>query len=396
MAGLHAARAIRTDAIRLTVVEPTGHHQFLTRLAAVAAGTQPASDAAAPLTEMLPDADIQPATVLRIDEAPDQVRVMLDDNRVLDADVVIVTAGAETRTPPVDGFHRAMSLRSASDAIGIRQKLEPTGQPGVERLIVVGGGATGCQLAAAAAVAHPDLDVTLIEATARVLSAFAPALGRHAAKVLRRRGVDLRCESRVETIGERGLTLTADGTGSSEALDGLVVWAGGVKGTGDTFGLGSTRDGRLVIEETGRTTGSARVFAAGDIAAHTDRREGLRPMSAQIAAQAGRGVGENVQRFLAGQALNPLSLADLGWVVDLGGGQGVADLIGLPLADDLSARLVPLLHTAIDYRNLWQLGGIDFMRRFGPGSTNAPSLEQLAADLAAFGVDLDDPGIRPS
>jgi len=389
MAGLHAARALLGASIRLTVVEPTGHHQFLTRLAAVAAGTQPASDAASPLDAMLPDVAIESSTLLHIDEEPDRVRIALHNDRTLEADAVIVSAGAGTRKAPVDGFHHAALLRSASDALDIHQSLEL----GIERLIVVGGGATGCQVASAASVAHPDLEITLIEATSGVLASFRPALGRHAAKVLRRRGVTLRCNTKVEAIGEHRLTLAAP---SGESLDGLVVWAGGVQAAGDTFGLRETRDGRLIIEDTGQTVGSTRVFAAGDIAAHTDRRAGLRPMSAQIAAQAGRGVGDNVRRLLSDRELKPLSLTNLGWVVDLGGGQGVADLLGLPLADDLSARLVPLLNTAIDYRNLWQLGGVDFMRRFGPGSTNAPTPDQLAADLAAFGLDLTDPEFKPS
>jgi NADH dehydrogenase FAD-containing subunit len=112
-------------------------------------------------------------------------------------------------------------------------------------------------------------------------------------------------------------------------------------------------------------------------------------MSAQIAAQAGKGVGANAAAFVRGRELRALALNDLGWVVDLGGGQGVAEVLGIPLADRLSDRLVPLLHTAIDYRNLWQLGGIAFMRAFGPGGSTSPTHDQLARDLEAFGVELD-------
>jgi NADH dehydrogenase len=396
MAGLHAARVLRTTSIRLTVIEPTGHHQFLTRLAAVAAGTQPAGDAAAPLAAMLPGVATEPSRAMHIEEGPEHARVVLQDARVLDADAVIVTAGAETQGAPIDGFERALTLRSATDAITIRRSLGPSARPQIERLIVIGGGATGCQLASAAAVAHPDLDITLVEAAVGVLGGFRPALGRHAANVMRRRGVDLRCGTAVEAITEKGATLAVAGQRSHESLDGLVIWAGGVRAAGDVFGFGETRDGRLLIDETGRAMGTTRVFAAGDIAAHTDRRGHLQPMSAQIAAQAGRGVGKNVDRFLTGHSLHPLSLNDLGWVVDLGGGRGVADVLGIPLADDLTARLVPLLHTAIDYRNLFQLGGIDFMRRFGPGNANTPTMDELTADLAEFGMEIGDAGFTPS
>jgi len=396
MAGLHAARALRTAALRLTVIEPTGHHQFLTRLAAVAAGIQSAGDAAAPLAAMLPGVGIEASPAICIDEGSARVRVVLQDARELHADAVIVTAGAGTQSGTIDGLEHAATLRSAADAITIRQNLGLTGRTPIEHLIVIGGGATGCQLGSAAAVAHPDLEITLIEATGGVLGGFRPALARYAAKVMRRRGVELRCETSVDAITRNGLRLERRGREPNERLDGFVVWAGGVRAAGDAFGLGETRDGRLLIDETGQVVGTSRVFAAGDIAAHTDRRGDLRPMSAQIAAQAGRGVAENVDRLLTGRSSKPLSLNDLGWVVDLGGGQGVAEVLGIPLADDLTARLVPLLHAAIDYRNLWQLGGVDFMGRFGPGNANTPTTDELSADLAAFGLDVDDAGFKPS
>lgn len=396
MAGLHAARALYTAAIRLTMIEPTGHHQFLTRLAAVAAGTQPAGDAAVALEAVLPGVAIEWSPAQRIEENPSGVCVILQDRRRLDADAVIVTAGAATQRTAIDGLEHVATLRSAADAIAIRQNLGSSGRTPIERLIVIGGGATGCQLASAAAVAHPELEITLIEATSDVLRGFRPALGRYAARVMRRRGVDLRCETAVEAITRNRLRLEQRGREPTKRLDGFVVWAGGVRADGDAFGLGETRDGRLLIDETGRVVGTNRVFAAGDIAAHTNPRGDLRPMSAQIATQAGRGVGENIDRLLMGRSTKPLSLYDLGWVVDLGGGQGVAEVLGIPLADNLTARLVPLLHTAIDYRNLWQLGGVDFMRRFGPGNANIPTMDELSADLAAFGLDVDDAGFRPS
>ncbi len=381
MAGLHAAIALRrhVDA-DLTIIEPTAHHQFLTRLAAVAAGSQSVGDAATPLAAMVPEATIEPHRAIRVDEHDDGAVVHLDNDRTITADAVIVTAGAEPARPPIKGWSNARPLRSAADALAIRSSLAAA-----DGLVVVGAGPTGCQLAATAAFVHPRLRVTVVDGADRVMPGFRRSLGQRATSILRDRGVELRLGERVAAIKANSVVLD----GSKEHLDGTVVWAAGFQARGDALGLGATRDGRLAIDQFGRTAGSSRVFAAGDIAAHTDRRGDLRPMSAQIAAQAGKAVGSNVAAHLHRSELRALTLTDLGWIVDLGGGQGVAEVLGLPLADRFSDRLVPLLHTAIDYRNLWQLGGLSFMRAFGPGDSPSPSIAELAKDLEAFGVDLD-------
>lgn len=381
VAGLHAAVELQRNVdAKITIIEPTAHHQFLTRLAGVAAGAQPITDAARPLAAMVPLAHIEQHRAVRIDEHPAEVAVLLDDSRTLVADAVIVTAGAEPARPPIKGWAKARPLRSATDALAIRAALDSG-----DNLVIVGAGATGCQLAAAAAVVHPGTDISIIDGADRPMPAFRPGLGQRAGQILTARGVNVRLGERVESIKKSGVVLAESG----EAIDGTVVWAGGFQAQGDTLGLGATREGRLVIDRTGRTAGSTRVFAAGDVAAHTDRRSELRPMSAQIAAQAGKRVGSNVASFMAGGQLEPIVVNDLGWVVDLGGGQGVAEVLGISLADRFSDRLVPLLHTAIDYRNLWQLGGVSFMRRFGPGGSATPTSGELLRDLGAFGIELD-------
>ncbi len=378
---MHAASALASPAITVTIAEPSGHHPFLTRLAAVAGGTQPRSDAAAALSDLLPTAGIERAAVVGVHEAEDTVRVELADGRSIDADAVIVASGAEAMRPAIRGFDHALTLRSPADAFEIGDQLEST-----DHLIVVGGGATGCQLAGAAAHHRPELRVTIIEATGRLLGGFPPALGHRTATILDQRSVAVRLDSRVAEITGDGVLLEATfGGAEPRSLAGTVVFAGGFEAQGSNFG--ETRDGRLVIDAAGRLAGCGRVFAAGDIAAHTDRRGALRPMSAQIAAQAGRGVGRNVRRFLAGADPEPFGLTDLGWVVDLGGGRGVAEVLGVPLADPFTDRLVPLLHTAIDYRNLWQIGGFTAMRRFGPGLATTPTLEALERELGSFGLD---------
>lgn len=350
-AGAHVIAGLLHEGFSLTLIEPTGHHQFLTRLAAVAGGTAPVSDAAVPLTDLF-DVRVISEPMVSFDDGS----VSLADGSTVDAEIIVVAAGAQPTAPPIEGIEVANSLRSAGDAIRIRQSLEHS-----RGLAVVGGGPTGVQLAGAVSVAHPDVEVTVIEAQQRLLPAFGRSLGERARHILAARGVDVRLNAAVSGFDADDVRLD-DGS----SVPGVPVWAGGFEAVMDE--LGPTDDGRLSLEVDGRVQGFEAVFAAGDAAAHIDPDGQISPMSAQIAVQAAQQVARNIRRLSSGQPTSPLRLRDRGWVVDLGGGVGVAELFGVPLAAPAVDRLPPVIHTAIDLRNLWQLGGIDAVRRLHPGA----------------------------
>ncbi len=343
-AGIHAAHTARAAGADVVVVEPTGQHDLAPRLAGVAAGRRPAGDAWAPITDLV-DVTVVRARATRVDE--DGPVVHLDGGSQLTPDAVVVTAGADASLPPVDGLDpaTALTLKTAADALHLRDRL-----PEAARLVVVGAGATGVQLAAEAALQHPMLDVHVVEATDEVLGAFDPSLGRRARRVLEDRGVTLHLGVSIERA-EDGAVVLADDT----RLDGLVVWATGVAADGHALLPGArTRDGRLLVDRCLRVTG--RVLAAGDVAAQRDVLGRVTAQSAQIALQAGRAAGRNAARIAAGRLPKPATLLDLGWVVDMGG-RGVAQVGPVEIALPGLDLLVPVLHEAIDLRHLWQAGG---------------------------------------
>jgi NADH dehydrogenase len=360
-AGLHAARALRwlDEIVDVTLIEPTGSHQFLTRLAAVAGGVSPTDQASEPLASLV-DCEVVVDSVERVVEGS----VLLGSGEQRNADVIIVTAGAHATRPPIKGLRHAVSLRTAGDAQEIQYRVSKT-----DAVVVIGGGPTGCQLAGALASGPFEVFVTLVERESRLLNGFNPALGRRARQVLTQRGVAIWTGRTVEEIGPESV-LTSNGLAT-----GMPVWAGGFEARPDGLIDAPTREGRLVVDEVGRVSGFDRVFAAGDIAAHCDG-DRVHPMSAQVAVKAGRTVAFNALQTLRGEPMSPLDFTDLGWVVDLSGGQGVADLFGFPLSIPGLDRLVPLLHDAIDVRNLAQLGALHTLWRSStsPGSPRASNL----------------------
>lgn len=340
-AGVHAARAVRSMGRAACIVDPTGRHDFVTRLAAVAGGTAPESDASASLDGFANEVVVATAVAVRDGELD------LDDGTTAVADAVIVTAGAVPVRPPIDGIEFGWALRTEADALALRREIESA-----DGVVIVGGGATGVQLAGAVAAKHRSVDVTLIDSAERLLVGMGDAIGRDAERILRDRGVEILLGSMVESIDEGGVVVDGEHTA------GVPVWAAGFESRADRFGLPVNDAGSVRVDRFLRVDGWERTFAAGDVAAHSDSSGDALPMSAQIAVQAGEVAGRNAVRVMRGDTLGRARLSQSGWVLDLGGNRGLAELGGLPITAPFLDLVPPLLHWAIDLKHLIETRGV--------------------------------------
>lgn len=340
-AGVHATRSVIRAGRRAFLVDPTGRHDFVTRLAAVAGGTAPVGDASTALSSFSDDVII--GSMASVADGA----VTLEDGRELTSDAVIVTAGAAPTTPPIPGIQNASPLRTADDAIDLRRRIADA-----ERVVIVGGGATGVQLAGAVASKHRQIDVVLIEASDSLLAGLGEATGVDAARILRQRGVELRLGAEVDEIAAEGVDV------EGEYISGLPVWAAGFAAKADEFGFPVAASGRIDVDEHLLVRGWERTFAAGDIAAHRDGSGNELPMSAQIAVQAGDVAGRNALRLLRGDTLDRARLSHRGWVLDLGGRRGLAEFGPVTLSAPFLDLVPPLLHWGIDVKHLVETRGL--------------------------------------
>ena len=364
-AGLHALRAVDRLGVRASVINRTGDHDFVTRLAAVAGGTVPAADARRPLSHFADDVEV--ASVVAVADGA----VELADGRRITADAVVVTAGAVPSSPPIEGLEHAVALRTAADALALRERIA-----GASSVVIVGGGASGVQLAGAVAHAHPDVAVHLVDAETRLLAGLPAGLGAGAARILGGRGVEVHLGRAVDRITVDGVVLDGD------VIAGLVVWAGGFTADAARLGVPTADDGRISVDRELRITGMHRTFAAGDVAAHVDRDGHPLPMSAQIAVRAGTQAGRNAARVVRGEPTERADLQQLGWVLDLGGRRGLAQLGPFVLTGPVADLVPPLLHEAIDLKNLLEIGGAGALR-FATGSVRSlVPLVPLASSIA--------------
>ena len=208
-------------------------------------------------------------------------------------------------------------------------------------IVIVGGGATGVELAAelhmsAASLAMYGLEVfdasrlrtVLVEAGPRIL----PALPEKLAAAAR---------TELEAIGVRVFTdemvteATADGIvtkrGDVIAAD-LMVWAAGVKGApfmADIGGLETTRGNQVVVGPTLQSSRDDHIFAIGDCAYYVPPgSERPVPPRAQTAHQMADIALHNIRAMIAGKPLKPFIYQDHGSLVSLARYATVGSLMG--------------------------------------------------------------------
>ncbi len=183
--------------------------------------------------------------------------VAVDGGRITAKHFLICT-GASPFVPPIPGLAETPCLTYENFW---QQESLP------ERLIVVGGGPIGCELAQACQ--RLGSQVTLLEALDRILPNDEAEAAQMVADALRRDGVDLRLGAPVESVrsGESG-AISVTAAGDEIVGDGLLVAVGrraNVDGMGlEAAGVLYSRAGITVDNHL--RTGARNIYAAGDCA----------------------------------------------------------------------------------------------------------------------------------
>jgi NADH dehydrogenase len=351
-AGLSAAKHLRGQPVEVTIVDQHNFHTFQPLLYQVAtAGLDPA-DVAYPVRTIFgrdPQVVFRHGRVVAVDlEAR---RVALAEDTTIEYDRLVVATGATTGYFAVPGAaEHAMPLYTLADARRLRNSVlgcleAADARPGefddgAPTFVVVGGGATGVEMAGAlvelldAAVRHDRLridpersKVVLLEAGDRVLAGFDEEASRYALDTLQSRRVEVRLRTPVAEVTGDGARL-----GSGEWIKAAaVIWAGGVTVDGTlaaTLPTGHGRGGRVTIEPDLSVAGHPEVFVVGDAGSVPwgPARAEPCPQVAQVAIQSGRHAAHQIARQLTGRPTTAFEYHDKGLMATIGRHAAVAQL----------------------------------------------------------------------
>ena len=272
--------------------------------------------------------------------------------RTLRYDTLVIAIGSVANTFGVPGvLEHAYALESAAEADRFHRRLinaciQANYRPGNAearlRVVIVGGGATGVELAAElhnttrvlAAYGleniEPErfLQITLLDAGARILPMLPERISRAVTAALEDLGVRVACS---EQVTEITATEVRTRRGSAIQAD-LAVWAAGIRGPdvlANLDGLETNRINQLVVLPTLQTTRDENVFAMGDCSVLP--REGGRPAvppAAQAAHQQASHLLGSLARRLDGRPLAPFHYRDFGSLVSLGEYSTIGSLMG--------------------------------------------------------------------
>jgi len=348
--GLWAAQGLARAPVRLTVIDRTNHHLFTPLLYQVATAGLSAPSISAPIRHIL--GGQKNATVL-LGEAqqvlPGDKQVILEDGSALSYDYLVVASGSINHYFGNDAWASfAPGLKTLDEALDIRARIllaferaerenDPARRSAWLTFVVIGGGATGVELAGTLAeIARHTLKgefrrvdptrarVVLVEGTDRVLPPYTPDLSEKARRQLERLGVTVWLGKRVSAVDAGGVSLGAE---RLEAK--TVIWAAGVASSplGRSLGAPLDRTGRVLVQPDLSVPGHPEIFVIGDLAA----LPGV-PGIAPAAKQMGRLAARNILRRLKGEPGEEFKYKDYGQLATIGRNAAVAMLGRLHLS----------------------------------------------------------------
>ena len=286
--GLQAAKALAKVDVDVTLVDAYNHHCFQPLLYQVATAALSPADVAWPIRAILraqKNVRVIMARVLAIDAPARRVHTSQID--LAYDNLILATGSTHSYFGHDDWAPFAPGLKHIADATEIRRRFllaferaevaeDEAAQQRLLTFVIVGGGATGVEMAGAIAeVARRTLQhdfrridprtsrIILIEAGPRLLPTFPAPLADYATRSLRGMGVEIALGRAVTGCDAEGVSL--DGSRIEAAT---VIWAAGVVASpaAEWIGAEPDRAGRIKVNADLTVPGRPEIFAIGDTA----------------------------------------------------------------------------------------------------------------------------------
>ncbi|MEU6471802.1 NAD(P)/FAD-dependent oxidoreductase [Streptomyces massasporeus] len=426
-------RELDRGEVEITVVTPDPYMTYQPFLPEAAAGAISPRHVVVPLRRVLERCRILIGEVTAVDHAKRTATVTTlateeegTGGQRLSYDQLVLAPGSVSRTLPVPGLaDHGIGFKTVEEAIGLRNHVieqmdiasstrDPAIRDAALTFVFVGGGFAGVEalgeledMARYAAryyhnVQPEDMKWILVEASDRILPEVGEEMGRYTVTELRRRNIDVRLETRLESCADR-VAVLSDGARFPTRT---VVWTAGVKPHPVLAATDLPRNGRgrLTCTPELSVDGTTHAWAAGDAAAvpdvtADDKGRECAP-NAQHAVRQAKVLADNIVHSLRGEPLETYEHAYVGSVASLGLHKGVAHVYGRKLkgypawfmhrAYHLSR--VPTFNRKARVLAEWALSGLFKREIVSLGSLEHPRAE---FELAAGGKPSLEPPHNP-
>jgi NADH dehydrogenase len=302
--------------------------------------------------------------------------VTISDGQVVEYWRLVIATGAIPFVPPVEGLaDNAVTMWSVDDAQDLQQRSDRAFRKAIKMpsreerrsalsFVVIGGGATGVEIAGTMAKALPEraldhgldgdeVQVTLVEGRPQILYDLPEKQRMKAVRKLEKMNARVITGEMVDAVDVDSIRFQ-----SGREIDAsVVVWCGGAKADPLTSGWGFETDnaGRLVVGPDLKAVGHDAVYVIGDVAScrHPETNKIL-PMLAQVAIQQGPCVAKSLLAEADGGEPLEFQPHIRGEFVSVGPTWGVGWMYGITLTG-----IPAIIMKRITYVKYWlQVGGV--------------------------------------
>lgn len=353
LGGLELAFNLVDDDYQVVLIDKNNYHQFPPLIYQVASGGLEPSSISFPFRRLFQGKKDFFFRMAKVESVNTDKKIINTTVGEIDYDYLVMAFGAKTNffgnkdieatTLPMKSVSEAMKLRNT-----ILRNLElalteedPARKQALMNIVVVGGGASGVEIAGAVAEMkkniiardYPDLDssqmhIYLVNAVDRLLSAMDPVSSKRAERDLKELHVHIR-QPQFATEYKDGILKTSAGL---EIPTQTVIWVSGIcANTVEGFPAESIgHAGRFLTDRFCRVKGVKDVYAIGDVSlVEGDEEYPLgHPQLAQVAMQQAKTVAKNFKAMSKGKELKPFKYKNLGVMATIGRNHAVAEISG--------------------------------------------------------------------
>lgn len=366
-AGVYTAMALerqlrRHDDFELALISKENYFVFQPMLPEVISGSIGIMDVVSPIRRLLPRTDVHVREVESIDLERRTVTAapgFRPQPHIIGWDHLVMAPGTVTDFRGLRGLpEHALPFKNLGDALHLRnhvihaleeaaiEKSDPELRRQLLTFVVAGGGFSGVEVVAELndfvrdvarsyrGLSVSEIRVLLIHSGDRILPEMSEELALFAQRILEKRGVELRLQSRLEAAtgdeavlkgGERLPTRTLVSTIPSSPHP-LV----------DALELPKSKNGRLLVDAQLKVEGTDNVWSLGDGASIPTPDGGWCPPTAQHATRQAEVVAHNIGVALRGGTPRVFDFKGLGKMGSLGHRSAVAEVFGIKVSGFLA------------------------------------------------------------
>ncbi len=366
----HFKKQILKGAVELILISDKNYFLFRPLLHEVVSSTIEREDIAHPLREICAQCGSRFIRGKVIEVNLLRQKIKLHTHETVNYDYLVMALGAKPDLNKIKGADLySLPLSTLEDCQIIRSRIidglekadfiaDKQAKQKYLRILIVGGGPSGVQLATEIrsffddiADLYPGIDfkseveICIFEASSLLMADFGHFFSHRAYSYLRENRIKVFNNSVVEKIADNYLEL-ADG----RVVEGSVIlWNAGIKPVLPKFTPQiNLQNDRVETTIFLNLKDWPNVFTVGDMACVTNRNGEIvfLPQTAQVASQMGGVIGVNLKNLIAKKPLREFNYRHKGFIVSLGKGRAVADVLGVEFSGILAWFLYRLVYLA--------------------------------------------------